>query len=360
MFKLFRYNIKMLLRNKQALFWSLVFPLVFTFIFGTFFGKGSSSTGNIIMINQSNSELAKTIDKTLTKSDLFKSTRSADISASRESVKKGKSVAVIIIPKGFGDQNKDATTKVKIIIDPANAQGNSMVIGMLDQILTGASFQAQKAKPLFSIQQEKTNSADLNYFDFVLVGLIGMSLMNSSVQGVAIAMSKYRDDQILKRLTTTPIRPWKFIIAEVMSRLILNFVQVSLVLGIGVYAFGAHIPGNIPMIYLFAMVGAILFQLIGFAIASLSKTTQAAEGMATAVTIPMMFLAGVFFPIDQLPKWLISVVQFLPLAPLLRMIRGIALENTSPLSNPLNLIIVLVWILLALMLSIYKFRLTED
>lgn len=360
MLKLFKFNLKMLLRNKQALFWSLVFPLVFTFIFGTFFGKGSTSTGNIIMINQSNSQLSKTISKTFTKSDLFKVSEQTDIAKSKDLVKKGKSVAVVVIPKGFGDQSPTAPTKVKVIIDPANAQGNSIVVGVLDQILTGASFQAQKAKPLFTVEQEKTNSNNLNYFDFVLVGLIGMSLMNSSVQGVAIAMSKYRDDQILKRLTTTPIRPWKFIISEVLSRLILNFVQVSLVLGIGVYVFGAHIPGSIPMIYLFAMIGAILFQLIGFSIASLSKTTQAAEGMATAVTIPMMFLAGVFFPIDQLPKWLLSAVQFLPLAPLLRMIRGIALENTSPLSNPINLVIVLSWIIFTLLLSMYKFRLTED
>jgi ABC-2 type transport system permease protein len=360
MVKLFTNNLKMLVRNKQSLFWALAFPLIFTFIFGTFFGKDSNTAGTLILINNSKSELAQSIDKTLTKSSLFKITKSNDVVASTDQVKKGKIGSVVVIPKGFGDPAPNSPKTLKVIIDPANAQSNSVVTGVLNQILTSASFQVQNAKPIFSVEQQKTNSNNLNYFDFVLVGLLGMALMNSSVQGVAIAISKYREDQILKRLTTTPMKTWKFIMAEVLSRLLLNLIQVTLILTIGVYVFGGHIPGSIPLIYLFALIGAILFQLIGFAIASASKTTDAAEGMATAITIPMMFLAGVFFPIDQLPKWILSIVQYLPLAPLLRMIRGIALENTSPFSNPLNIIIVGGWILLMLAISIYKFRLAEE
>lgn len=360
MLKLFANNLKMLIRNKQALFWSMVFPLIFTFIFGTFFGKGSNMTGNVILVNQSSTQLSKSIDKTLTNSDLFKLKKENNATSAKNEVKKGDAVAAIIIPQKFGEQSAQAPTKIKVIIDPANAQSNSLVVGVLDQILTHANYQAQNAKPIFSVDQEKTNTNNLNYFDFVLVGLLGMALMNSSVQGIAIAMSKYREDQILKRLTTTPVKSWKFITAEVLSRLILNFVQVALILAVGVYAFDAHIPGNLFMVFVSSLIGGILFQLIGFAIASFSKTTQAAEGMATAVTIPMMFLAGVFFPVDQLPKWLFSIVQYLPLAPLLRSIRGIALENTSPFANPNNLIIVGAWILVTLIISVYKFRLTEE
>ena len=114
------------------------------------------------------------------------------------------------------------------------------------------------------------------------------------------------------------------------------------------------------MLYLLALLGAVLFQLIGFVIASLVKTTDAAQGMATAITIPMMFLGGVFFPIDSLPRWLYAIVQYLPIAPLLRLIRGTALEGTSPLENPANLLLILAWIAAALIFSSYKFRLTEE
>jgi hypothetical protein len=171
----------------------------------------------------------------------------------------------------------------------------------INQYLTQASFQIQQAKPLFSIQQESAGTnKKTNYFDFVLAGVLGMALMNSSVQSIAIGMSKYREDKILKRITTTPLRTWKFIVAEVSSRLVLNLVQISVILALGLGVFKGHFYGNYFVLFLLALLGGLLFQLIGFTIAGVSKNTDAAEGLATFATIPMMFLAGVFFPIDGL------------------------------------------------------------
>ncbi len=235
-----------------------------------------------------------------------------------------------------------------------------VVLNFVNSYLTEASFEIQKTKKIFQIEEEKTNTRNLTYFDFVMIGLIGMALMNASIQGVSISMAKYREDKILKRIITTPIKPWLFITAEVLSRLILNLFQVALILVIAIYFFGAHIYGSILLIFLFSLLGAVLFQALGFAVASMTKTTDAAQGMAMSISIPMMFLAGVFFPIDQLPGWLASIVQYLPLAPLLRMIRQIALENSSPFAEPANIIIVIVWIILLLIIAGYKFRMVEE
>ena len=360
MFELFLADLKILVRDKQRVFWTLFFPLVFTVIFGFFFGKGSVTTGTVALINGSNSELAQNMEKAMTDSNLFKITRENNVEKAKEDLKKNKVVAIINIPNNFGSLSPNAPTQIKVIYDPGNAQANSIVLGFLDKFLTNTNFNVQKVKPIFSIEEEKTTTKEINYFDFVLVGLIGMALMNSSVQSVAIGMAKYREEKILKRIVTTPLKTYKFIIGEVISRLVLNLVQISLILIIGVYLFNAHIYGNIFLVYLFGLLGAILFQLLGFSIASFSKTIAAAEGMAVAVTIPMMFLAGVFFPIDQLPKWLYSVVQYMPLAPFLRMIRAVALEGTSPFDNPINIIIVMSWIVFLLLLSSWKFRLSEE
>lgn len=107
------------------------------------------------------------------------------------------------------------------------------------------------------------------------------------------------------------------------------------------------------------LLGAILFQLIGFVMAGFAKTSDAAQGMAQAIAIPMMFLGGVFFAIDALPKWLFSIVQFLPIAPLLRMLRGISIDAVSPFSNPLNIEIITGWIIVMLGIALWKFRLSE-
>lgn len=360
MLKLLKYNLLMMVRGKQALFWGLAFPLMFTVIFGFFFGSGNMSAGNVGLINKSDSELAKNLQTTLEKSDLFKIKIEQNENDVRDKIKRSQLGSAIVIPENFGKPLPDAPKAIKIIDDPANTQTNSIVIGFVGQYLTAVDFKMLNTQPSFSVTEEKTNDHDLTYFDFVLVGIIGLALMNGSVQGIAITMANYREDKILKRITTTPLRPWKFVMAEVLSRLALNLVQIALILSIGIYFFHAHIYGNIFLIFLFALLGGLLFQTIGFIVASFSKTTDSAQGMAVAITIPMMFLAGVFFPIDQLPKWLSSFVQYLPLAPLLRMIRQIGLENISPFTNPINITIVLSWIIIGLLISIFKFRLTDE
>lgn len=360
MLKLFVANLKMMIRGRQALFWSLAFPLMFTVIFGFFFGSGNVNVGTVALVNRSNTELATNLEKAMSETNLFKVRKETDENTARDLLKKNQIGIIIVIPDKFGEFTPDAPKEIKVIDDPANAQVNSAVLGFVSQFLTQTDFQIQKVQPIFNVSEEKTNEHPLNYFDFVLMGLIGLALMNASIQGIAITMANYREDKILKRITTTPLASWKFILAEVLSRLVLNVVQVSLILAIGYYFFHAHIYGNLFLIYLFALIGGLLFQAIGFVVASVTKTTDAAQGMSVAITIPMMFLAGVFFPIDSLPKWLFSLVQYLPLAPLLRMIRQIGLEEASPFTNPINIFIVLSWIVVCLLIAIWRFRLTDE
>jgi ABC-2 type transport system permease protein len=362
MIKLFFANLKMMIRGRQSLFWALAFPLMFTVIFGFFFGSGNvGAGGTIALINNSDSQISQSMEKAFESTDVFKVKKETDVNAARDELKKNQIGAIVEIPQNFGNlADPTSPRKITIIDDPANAQVNSAVTGFVNQFLTQTDFQIQKAVPIFSILEEKTNSRELTYFDFVLMGLIGLALMNASIQGIAITMANYREDKILKRITTTPLPSWKFVSAEVLSRLVLNIVQVSFILAVGVYGFHAHIYGNVLLIYVFALIGGLLFQTIGFLVASATKTTDAAQGMSVAITIPMMFLAGVFFPIDSLPKWLFSIVQYLPLAPLLRIIRTIGLEAGSPFTNPINIVIVFAWIVIGLGISIWRFRLADE
>lgn len=359
MLKLFIANLKMTIRNRQSLFWLLAFPLIFTVIFGFFFG-GNMNSGTVALINKSDTKLAQGLEKAMTKTTAFKTKTDISEKDARDQLSKSQISSIVIVPADFGSPAPNSSKNITIVDDPANAQTNSVVMAYINSYLTAIDFQLYQIKPTYAITTEKTNSRTLTYFDFVLMGLIGMALMNSSVQGVSIAMSNYREDKILKRITTTPLPTWKFIFAEVLARLTLNIVQISLILAVGYYGFHAHIYGNIYELFAFALLGGLLFQCFGFMVAAVTKTTDAAEGMATAVTIPMMFLAGVFFPIDTLPKWLYSFVQYLPLAPLLKMIRAIGSASGSPFADLKNIELVIIWIVIALAVSIWRFRLSEE
>ncbi|MEI8143211.1 MAG: ABC transporter permease [Candidatus Berkelbacteria bacterium] len=361
MIKLFWSDLKMLFRNRQASFWALMFPLMFTVIFGLFFGKDSTN-GTVIIINNSQSVIAKNIETTIVDSKLFAiNTSIKNVDEARAAVKKGKAGGAIVIPSGFGDLSTSAPREITVIDDPGNATTNTILLGFLNKFNTQMTYQQNNIRSeAFAIKEEKTNTNKLTYFDFVLAGMFGLALMNASIMGIAIGMNKYREDKILKRIITAPIKTWWFITGEVLSRLVLNFLQITIIYIIGKYVFGAHIYGSVYMIYLVALIGAVMFQLIGFALASIVRTVDAAQGAAMAITIPMMFLGGIFFPIDTLPKWLYSIVQFLPLAPLLRIMRGVILEGASIFADPNNLIIVGAWIVGCLAIASWKFRLNDE
>ncbi|MBM2820901.1 MAG: permease protein [Candidatus Berkelbacteria bacterium] len=357
--KLLWANLKMLFRGRQALFWALFFPVMFTVIFGFFFGNQNSNLGTIGFVNQSDSEIAQNLDKTLSESKILELKKEDNLDVAKAMLKKNEIGAIIQIPKDFGKNTPSSSKEIILISDPSNTQTNLGIQGFLQNFTTQLNFQLQNAKPIYSVKVESTADPRLNYFDFVLVGILGLALMNSSVQGIAITMAKYREDKILKRITTTPLKSWKFVIAQVLSRLVVNILQITIILLIGVYGFNAHVH-NLGTIIPLALLGGVLFQSIGFAIASASKTTDAAQGLSVVATIPMMFLAGVFFPTDLLPKWLANIVQYLPLAPLLRMIRQAGLESASILTNPKNMIIVVAWIIVALTISMLRFRLSDE
>jgi ABC-2 type transport system permease protein len=361
MFNLFTSNLKMMVRGRQALFWALAFPIMFTVIFGFFFGGGNTSAGTIAMIDRAKTELSQSYVSALKDSNTLTVKEDYSEAEARGLLAKGQIGAIVMIPENFGNLTVANSPKAMTIInDPANSQVNSVIFGYTNQFLTRTDYAIYNIKPTFSITEEKTNQRTLNYFDFVLMGLIGLALMNASIQGIAITMANYREDKILKRITTTPLKPWKFIVAEVLSRIILNILQIAVILGIGYYGFHAHIYGSVWLIFAFAILGGLLFQSIGFLIASVARSTDASQGMSVAISIPMMFLAGVFFPIDSLPRWLYAIVQYLPLAPLLRMIRTIGLEAGSPFADPKNIIIVLGWIVVCLFVSVWRFRLSEE
>ena len=102
--------------------------------------------------------------------------------------------------------------------------------------------------------------------------------------------------------------------------------------------------------------GNLVFLNLGFIVGAFSKTVAAASGLGNAVSLPLMFLSGVFFPTDSLPTVLLFVIEYLPLAPLLEMFRSVALDSGMFWDFPTQLAIVVGWIVLSTAVSMRTFR----
>ena len=116
-----------------------------------------------------------------------------------------------------------------------------------------------------------------------------------------------------KRLNATPLPRWVLVGSNVVVRLVIAAVQTALILGIGVVLLGVRVDGNPLLIGGFVLLGALAFTSIGYVIASFARTEEAANGITSVVQLPLMFLSGIFFPLEILPQWLKTVATFMPL-----------------------------------------------
>jgi ABC-2 type transport system permease protein len=94
--------------------------------------------------------------------------------------------------------------------------------------------------------------------------------------------------------------------------------------------FNVAIVGSVPLVVGLALLGGLAFLTIGFAVSGLAKTGEAANAIGNVVTLPMMFLSGVYFPVSGAPDWIKPIIGFLPLTYLANGLRDVMLRGTGP------------------------------
>ena len=168
---------------------------------------------------------------------------------------------------------------------------------------------------------------EVDYFDTVLLGLLGLGIMTNSIISIAVRISTYRNQAILKRLLATPLPIWKFFASEIAAHLLLALVQAGIILAVGVFVFGGRLHGNLGWVLLITALGSIVFLNIGFILSAWARSPAAASGMGNAVALPMVFFSGTFFSTTSLPWVLPYAVEVLPLTPMLSALREVGLDQ---------------------------------
>jgi ABC-2 type transport system permease protein len=353
--RIFTANVKMIYRDKIALFWAMAFPLLFVVVFGLFMSGTGNTLGKLSFIDNANDQFSAQIRQALVDSGLFQvQDESWDRDQAMGALRDSKTVFVIAVP-GFDEPTQpQGTPSLSVLYDLGNQGVNGAALSFLH------SLQTSQAQPVFQINESTTTANKVTGFDIVFIGLLCMAVMNYSITGFAINMSSYREQKILKRLLTTPLPIWRFMTAEIMAFIVLAVAQIGVMLFFGIVVFGAHVYGSWLFLILLSLFGAVVFLAIGFLVASLSKTSQAASGMATSISIVMMFLSGVFFSITALPGPVYEVVRFLPLSPMIQAMRAVELDSQPVGDQFWRLMLMLAWLLVIAVVSTRLFKFGDE
>jgi ABC-2 type transport system permease protein len=356
--KLVVASIKMLYRDRQALFWALAFPVIFAVVFGLFDFEDSPEA-EFTVVAERPSPISQALLEGLDEVNSFTVVESDDPAAARGALEDGETDVVLelppVDPNVVGADAPQAT--VEVLYNEANADVNQFALGAVERIVNEVNLRlAGVTAPPVSIDAQGVEGRSIDYYDFLLPGLVAMGVMNAAIIGMAVAISRFREQRILKRILATPLRPVRFLTAQVLARLLLSIVQAALILAVGVYLFGATLYGNIVWLFVLVTVANLVFLNIGFAVAGRAANPDAAQGVANAVALPMMFLSGVFFPTDTLPEILQTIVRYLPLTPLIEALRAVTLEGQSITTTGPQLLLLGAWVVASFLIAGRMFR----
>lgn len=353
--------IKMFIRNRQALFFTLFMPFIFIGIFGLI-GFDKPPTIDLGVVTSHPTKATTAFVSSLDKIDIFKIHKGSEADE-RAALLKGDRVLVMIVPDAlFPDTTttaKPATQTVRLLQNVGQAQLAGTAQTIITQLFDKTTLQIVKAPTFFDLKVESVNAKKVKYIDFLLPGIVAMSIMQMAVFSVAFVFTDYKEKGILKRLLATPMKPYQFVTANVITRLLIALFQTFALLLVGSLLFHSHVYGAWWLIFSIATLGGAMFLGLGFTISGLAKTVDAVPAIANLIIFPMLFLSGVFFPTTTMPIWLQHIVKYFPLAPFANAMREVVANGATITAIAHDLYWVAGWAIVLVALAVITFGFEE-
>ena len=290
-------------RDRTSVFFALIFPLMFLVLFGGIFNFDQSSqikmiqVGDVALFDNLPADARHGLD------ELFDLSRSDDLAAAIANVRDGDAAVAVIESDGDLVAHYSQTDQVKA----------ATVQGALRSFVDGANVAMSGVAPAFSLRTERVEDESLEAIQFITPGLLGWAVAMSASFGAAATLNGWRNSKLLRRLQLAPVSTRTIVGSRLVVTIAVALFQMAVFLGLGTALFGLKLSGawlaSVPLV----VIGTLCFMAVGLLAGAVAKTTEGAVNMANFIVLPMSFLSGSFFPLDNAPSWLKFVSNLLPL-----------------------------------------------
>jgi len=316
-------QLRMTFRRRITLFWSLVFPMILMTLLGLLFGR-SVNAGDLVVAQPVTAAAPRAMVTALEHTKGLTVKTSPDAATAVKKVKDGDEDAALVFVR-----TSDGSYAARLYTSNTSATQAGILKGIVFGAADRVSIAATGSPPTLPFQGLSVDSSSLDYIDFLLPGIVALSIMISAVIGLATVLVDWRQRGILRRLKLTPIPLAEFFAARIAASLVVAVMQVVVLLAFGRIVFGIHISSTawagIPV----ALAGCLCFLAMGFAIGSTVSSPETGDAVSNVVTNPMMFLSGVFFPVAAMPSFVQVIARVLPLYYLANGLRDTTVRGLS-------------------------------
>jgi len=326
-------NLRSFVRDRAALFWTLAFPILFVVLFGTIFSGGGNPNYKLGWVDQDGTPAAAEVRAAFTRSGL------------------------VTLQDGplANEQDVSGSGQLVLYTDPTRTTTSGTLTQIASAVATGINLSLSGRAPVLTVQSQALQTEQLSNVSYFVPSILAMALMQLGVFA-AVPLVQQREKLILKRLSATPLPRWTLVVSNIVVRLIIAAVQTALILAIGVGLLGVQLTGDWLRIVAVVGLGAVTFVSIGYVIASFARTEESANGMTSIVQFPLMFLSGIFFPLEIMPNWLRTIATFMPLTYLGDALRQVMVGGTPFVPLGVDVAILGGWLVVCLGISARFFR----
>jgi len=295
---------RILLRDRMALFFTLAFPLIFILIFGFLMGDiGDVSQASMGVF------VAPGIDR-----DLLDGTLSTAGSMAIERFE-----SLTAMQEAVTDRDVDFAlswdgTDLRFFYDANRVQENFAFQQVAAGLSSDFNLRLQDAEPLISVEPIDVGEIEsTGWFHLVLPGILAFSVLSSGLFAVSGHLTSMKERKVLDRLVVTPMPPVALLAAIVVVRLVVVYASTLITLLVGVLAFGLRYDVSWLRFTVFVACATVGTMGLGTIIALLVRRPSSASNIANVLAMVMLFLAGIYFPVEFMPRFLRAISVGMPL-----------------------------------------------
>ena len=362
-------------RHPARLVSILAFPIIMILLFG--YGMGGEMTDlPIVVVSQSDGDLT---DLTL---DTIKTTETYhvvqvidDFDEGKQMVDKGEVKAAIILPSDY-DENTTNQKAVTLYLDSSDQMASqilesstqSIFYRLSNMVASQTSVTSQDANITPSISHSLNNFKDdislhinriyghIKYIDFLVPAVLGMTIMMSCMMGMGATIAGERETGELARLFMTPTSVSTVIGGKIAAKLLIELIRAVILILMSIFFFNVSIKGGILQTFIVLVIGALCFVGFGIMLSARTSTQEDYSQIVLPFSMPMMFVSGVFYPIETMPWILQKIAYIFPLTYLNDAMRGIMLKGQNLGDVWLDLVILLGFTLMFFIIGVKRFK----
>jgi ABC-type multidrug transport system permease subunit len=327
-------------REPEAVFWVYGFPILMAVLLGIAFRE--QTVERIVVDVQAGPQVEQALAalRAVEKFDAHE----CEESACRNRLRTGKTQLVVV-------SSTDSAPGFDYLYDPARSD-SALARKEADDVLQRAAGR----QDTFAPQDHEFKEPGGRYIDFLIPGLLGMSIMGGGLWGVGFVTVDMRIRKLLKRFLATPMKKTHFLGAVMISRICFLIPEVVVLIVFAAIAFGVKIYGSIAATAFLILLGSFTFSGFGLLVASRAKTIEAVSGLMNLVMLPMWMLSGIFFSSSRYPEATQPLIRLLPLTALIDAMRAVMIDGASIFTQMPQVVLLAVWATLTFVVALKIFR----